>query len=377
MSTAIDRVAKVGFATALAILVLIGGLSYEGTRRLIETEEAVSRSQEVMNRLDDLLVEVLEEESASRAYLVAGQDFYLEPYYDAVQRVGRTLADIESAAGEDPKQLQALEGLKGIINEKVAHHSRMIELRKRTGTQASLQLFFTGRGHALMDQIRDRVNHMKERENRFLREQTRMAQRRAETSVLTQVSGSLLSFGILLSVYYHLTQAVGKRRQSERKILQVNRLYAVLSRVSQAIVRIRERQPLFDAICRIAVEDDLFRMAWMGVVDPATGEVRPVASAGFVDGYLERIRVTTSEAPEGQGPTGRALRERRHFVCSSILPKIKRSRADWNRRSRCWMIRLARYLRRPRKRPENHVRGRSVHPTFRSEIRLRTGVTPP
>ena len=315
---AMDRAAKAGFAVALAILVLIGVLSYQGTRRLIETEEAVFRSQEVINQLDELLAGVFEEESAARGYLVAGRDFYLEPYYDAIARTDSTLADLQAATSANPKQQQALEALKGPIAEKLAHQNQMIELRRQAGTGASLQLFFTGRGHALMDQIRDRVSRMKQEENRILHGWTSQARRWAETSVLTLVIGSLLSFGILLAVYYHLNREIWSRRQSEKKLLQLSRVHAVLSRVSQSIVHIRERGALFDAVCRIAVEEGLFRMAWVGAVNPETGAVQPVTSAGFVDGYLDRIHITTGEAPEGQGPTGRALHERRHLVCPDI-----------------------------------------------------------
>lgn len=39
------------------------------------------------------------------------------------------------------------------------------------------------------------------------------------------------------------------------EIGRVNRLYAVLSKVNEAIVRIREPQELYESACRIAVED--------------------------------------------------------------------------------------------------------------------------
>jgi len=140
----------------------------------------------------------------------------------------------------------------------------------------------------------------------------------SDRSILTLASGSVLSFGILLLVYLNLDREIARRRQSERRVLQLNRLYAVLSRTSQAIVRIRERDALFREVCRIAVEDGLFRMAWVGTVHPQTGVVEPAVFAGFEDGYLGEIHIVAADVPEGQGPTGRALRERRHFVCADI-----------------------------------------------------------
>ena len=182
----------------------------------------------------------------------------------------------------------------------------------------------------LRDEIRDRVDAMGDEEARILLDRTAAARRVSDRSILTLVVGSVLSFGILLFVYLNLDREIARRRQSEQKVLQLNRLYAVLTRTSQSIVRIRERDALFRAVCRIAVEDGLFRMAWVGTVNPQTGVIEPAAFAGFEDGYLGRIHIATADAPEGRGPTGQALRERRHFVCADIAtdPRLLPWRED-------------------------------------------------
>ncbi len=170
-----------------------------------------------------------------------------------------------------------------------------------------------------MDRTREQIGLMRDRENRELRNRTAVARRNSDWSILTLVVGSFLGFAILVWVYRHLTQEIAGRRRSERKVLQLNRLYAVLSHVSQTIVHIRERDALFREVCRIAVEDGQFRMAWVGVVDAKTGVLEPVASAGFEDGYLGQIRITTGDAPEGPGPSELALREQRHLICPDIV----------------------------------------------------------
>jgi signal transduction histidine kinase len=78
------------------------------------------------------------------------------------------------------------------------------------------------------------------------------------------------------------------------------------------------------------VEDGIFRMAWVGTVNPQTGFVEPAAFAGFEDGYLGRIHVANADVAEGRGPTGQALRERLHFVCADIAndPRLLPWRED-------------------------------------------------
>jgi PAS domain S-box-containing protein len=58
-------------------------------------------------------------------------------------------------------------------------------------------------------------------------------------------------------------------------------------------------------------------MAWIGVPDPATQLVQPLARAGDGLDYLEKI-VVRSSGPEGQGPTGRALSTGQAAVCQDV-----------------------------------------------------------
>jgi len=109
------------------------------------------------------------------------------------------------------------------------------------------------------------------------------------------------------------------RKLAEEKIEKLNRLYSVISHVSQAIVHVRDKSELMNEVCRIAIESGNFRMAWIGLIDEETKIVKPVAKEGFDEGYLSAIRqISVSDIPEGRGPTGTAIRKGNHFVCNDI-----------------------------------------------------------
>ncbi len=88
----------------------------------------------------------------------------------------------------------------------------------------------------------------------------------------------------------------------------MNRVYAVLSDVNQAIVRVREPQALFAEACRIAVETGGFRMAWVGLRDAQTNRLRPVAQAGVTDRTLDELQTVSGTGGPLQG----------HDVCNDI-----------------------------------------------------------
>ena len=114
---------------------------------------------------------------------------------------------------------------------------------------------------------------------------------------------------------------ISGRKQADDRIRRLNRIYAVLSGINAAIVRIRDRTELFQEACRIAVEAGRLTLSYIYVVDPAEQRLTPVASAGADAGFLEGMRNRLSlrdDAPDGHGPAARAVREKRVVVVNDV-----------------------------------------------------------
>ena len=113
-------------------------------------------------------------------------------------------------------------------------------------------------------------------------------------------------------------------KQMEQHLRQLNRIYTVLSDVNQTIVREKDSAAMLEAACRIAVEKGQFRMAWIGMVNPDTQVLEPVASSGVVEGYLDRIRIDFGESAPDAGPAARCFFSGRHAICNDIEHEIRR-----------------------------------------------------
>jgi PAS domain S-box-containing protein len=111
---------------------------------------------------------------------------------------------------------------------------------------------------------------------------------------------------------------ITERKLTEENLLKANRIYAVISQISHAIIRERDKDKLLKEVCNIAVEFGKFRMAWIGFADEETKLVQPIAFAGVEDGYFSRIKISINDEPEGRGPTGTTIREGRHTICDDI-----------------------------------------------------------
>lgn len=86
-------------------------------------------------------------------------------------------------------------------------------------------------------------------------------------------------------------------------------LYKTLFAVNQAIIRAKSREEIFQEVCRIAVEVAGLKMAWIGLLDDA-GNLKPVASYGYVENYLENINVNIHDEKLNKGPSARAILEK-------------------------------------------------------------------
>ncbi len=112
--------------------------------------------------------------------------------------------------------------------------------------------------------------------------------------------------------YRGVDRDISARKAAEKRIRRLTNLYAALSECNQAIVRCTSAEELYASICRDVVEFGAMKMAWIGLLDEATGRVRPAASFGSGLAYLDGIHITVDAVDaHGRGPVGTALREDR------------------------------------------------------------------
>jgi len=113
---------------------------------------------------------------------------------------------------------------------------------------------------------------------------------------------------------------ITERKLQELRIGRLNRILAVLSDINAAIVRIRDRQHLFEEACRIAVEHGGFGMAWIGRYEAASLEITPVAGAGLAadSTLMSNGLILRGSVPQSRGMIARLIEEGRPVFCNDI-----------------------------------------------------------
>ncbi|NDU87688.1 MAG: EAL domain-containing protein [Ferrovum sp.] len=105
---------------------------------------------------------------------------------------------------------------------------------------------------------------------------------------------------------------ITKRKAAEVEIQRLTHLYTALSQCNKAIVHCTNEEELFLKICCAAVRFGRMKMAWIGLINAETLEVRPACSFGSGVEELGNVKISADiVSPFGHGPTGTAIRENR------------------------------------------------------------------
>ncbi|MGZ3238517.1 MAG: bifunctional diguanylate cyclase/phosphodiesterase, partial [Burkholderiaceae bacterium] len=125
--------------------------------------------------------------------------------------------------------------------------------------------------------------------------------------------------GWLSETQANLARIDAQRKDAEAKNQRMTQLYAALSQCNQAIVRCDSEDELFPQICRDAVTFGGMKMAWIGLLNEHSKQLKSVASYGSGTDYLEGIQISIDEnEAAGRGPTGTAMREDHPFWCQDF-----------------------------------------------------------
>ncbi len=164
-----------GFALGLAMIALLGVMSYESGQIQIETNQGVWHTYRVIDGLEKVLSVLKDAETGQRGFILTGEDRYLDPYNSATTSVGATLDDLAALTTDDPDARESVRQIRSLAAAKLEELRETIQLRKQGDVARALAVILTDRGKRIMDEIRAAVGQMKDHERRLLDQQTRSA----------------------------------------------------------------------------------------------------------------------------------------------------------------------------------------------------------
>jgi methyl-accepting chemotaxis protein len=189
----------VGFGAVVAIFLAVEVTAGVVNNRLAEADRWNVHTYKVLAAGDDMLKSMINMETGTRGFLLAGEDKFLAPYIDGKRALSGYWDAAKKLTSDNKDQQGRLDNMKKRIDEFTAVADSMIAMRKEVAAgkvtmDAFLGEFVKGRDKAAMDGFRDLVAAFDGAERELLTS-------RAETATsLRSLSGAVLLFGSLLAI---------------------------------------------------------------------------------------------------------------------------------------------------------------------------------
>jgi signal transduction histidine kinase len=217
-----ERKVQAGFAFALALLSVIGALSYRSVVRLREDRARVVRSHEVIGSMRLLLSIVTDAEAGMRGYTVTGQESYLVPHDDALRSLEGELQRLRTLTAGDADRQRHIGVLTGLIAARMNAVREIVALRRDLGFEAARAAISTGRGKEIQLRIRELVADMEMAEEVLLRERDVTAERSSALTRTVIVAGSVVAFGFVGLALFFIGQDFSGRERADAALREAN-----------------------------------------------------------------------------------------------------------------------------------------------------------
>ncbi|MGH9524407.1 MAG: CHASE3 domain-containing protein [Terriglobales bacterium] len=237
---------KIALPASIAIFcVLIGLNASRASKNLtVIQDNAAMRADasELQSAITALDLDLQHVETGQRGYLLTGDESYLVPFADAVQKLPRDFSALRSRLAARPAQERALETkLEAVAHSKIDDADQTIQLRQKGYRHRAFLIVDSNRGRDLMEQARSLLSSLSTMESRNAaqyQQQLTASTRAARAQVLLASAGLLALVVIaLLALDYR-----GKRldraysRQAQQLRAATNRLDRVTSTLATTVL---------------------------------------------------------------------------------------------------------------------------------------------
>lgn len=192
------------------ISVIIGVVGYRNITSLIETNQWVIHTNEVLRNINLCLSSMQDTETGQRGYIMTGVDSYLEPYSSGSTSAGDYIKTLRELTVDNPNQQQRLDALELLVTQELDYLKETIDLRREEGFDAAVSIVVTGKGKTIMDNIRKVFQQMIVEERNLLDERTKVTEANAQDAVQTIVYSIILAILILSLVGFFVTRGITK-----------------------------------------------------------------------------------------------------------------------------------------------------------------------
>ncbi|MCO5935338.1 response regulator [Mucilaginibacter sp. RB4R14] len=211
-----------GFGVSIVLVLIVGILSYTSISHLEDDTIMVDHTQKVIKTSSNILQLLIDGETGMRGYGATNNKVFLDPYNEAVPRLGESLIQLTNLVSDNSLQVKRIDSLKELVNRQLFILKRNIDTREKMGLEYMVanHMFLGGKGN--MDSIRDINSRVIDTENNLLAERKASSAKASNDAIVIIVIGSGVFFLIIVIMFFYIQATFNHQKKIEEEVRIAN-----------------------------------------------------------------------------------------------------------------------------------------------------------
>jgi methyl-accepting chemotaxis protein len=207
-----------GFALMLGIMLTVGIISMVSVHRLSESATQNADAHDLMEKIDNLILQLAEVEREECAYVVTGTADDYNRYLDHNGHMREAIAGLAKAAEDDPDQQRRFTEVEPLVKQELESLRRIVEERKTHGAEAALQAFVNQQSNSKTNDIHQLLSELEHTEAERIVALDELNASVKHTATVAISVGFLVALIVVTLACVFLVRAISKPTQ---ELLQV------------------------------------------------------------------------------------------------------------------------------------------------------------
>ncbi len=215
MHSSFKRNLFIGYAISLLLLIVSSVASYRSIQNLLSSQRAVAQTDRVILKLENIISILKDAETGERGFLLTNDEQFLDPYNGAFDKADRAVDEVKNLMADNLPQQESLEQLRNILKRRISILQIVIDNKKK-GVQPTYEQMLSGK--VFMDQARNLVNTMENREQAALVSRTAVFNKFTSLTPVLIIIASILGFIVTIVSFIKVSSDFEKRVTLQKEL---------------------------------------------------------------------------------------------------------------------------------------------------------------
>ena len=170
MKFILEKKTKLFYIVSTILLITVLGIFYANSQKEIASSKKLLHAQEVINKNNEVLLDVLNIETGFRGYLLSGNKVFLEPYNESKNKVNANLDTLEMLTRDNPNQQENITLLKKKVADRLEFTEKYLAAKSPVLLSNSEKTEIIEEGKIISDKIRATKTSITNEESKLLKD---------------------------------------------------------------------------------------------------------------------------------------------------------------------------------------------------------------